>query len=78
MIQLSQLYMITGKTIFLTIWTFVSKVMSLLFNMLSRFHSFPSNEPACFNFMAIVTVHSDFGAPNPSLLLFFPLLFAVK
>ena len=29
--------MITGKTIALTIWTFVSKVMSLLFNMLSTF-----------------------------------------
>ena len=29
-------YMTTGKTIALTIWTFVSKVMSLLFNMLSR------------------------------------------
>ena len=37
MVQLSHLYMITGKTIALTIWTFVSKVMSLLFNMLSRF-----------------------------------------
>ena len=36
-IQLSHLYMTTGKTIPLTIWTFVSKVMSLLFNMLSRF-----------------------------------------
>ena len=31
------LYMTTGKTIALTIWTFVSKVMSLLFNMLSIF-----------------------------------------
>ena len=30
-------YMTTGKTIVLTIWTFVSKVMSLLFNTLSRF-----------------------------------------
>ena len=30
-------YMTTGKTIALTIWTFVGKVMSLLFNMLSRF-----------------------------------------
>ena len=30
-------YMTTGKTIALTIWTFVSKVISLLFNMLSRF-----------------------------------------
>ena len=36
MVQLSHPYMITGKTIALTIWTFVGKVMSLLFNMLSR------------------------------------------
>ena len=35
-VQLSHPYMITGKTIALTIWTFVGKVMSLLFNMLSR------------------------------------------
>ena len=34
MIQLSHPYMATGKTIALTIWTFVSKVMSLFFNML--------------------------------------------
>ena len=37
MVQLSHPYMTTGKTIALTIWTFISKVMSLLFNMLSRF-----------------------------------------
>ena len=36
MVQLSYPYMTTGKTIALTRWTFVSKVMSLLFNMLSR------------------------------------------
>ena len=36
MIQLSHLYMTTGWTTALTIWTFVGKVMSLLFNMLSR------------------------------------------
>ena len=36
MVQLSHLYMTTGKTIALIIWTFVSKVMSLLVNMLSR------------------------------------------
>ena len=36
-VKLSHPYMTTGKTIALTIWTFVSKVMSLLFNMLSRF-----------------------------------------
>ena len=34
--QLSHLYMTTGKTIALSRWTFVGKVMSLLFNMLSR------------------------------------------
>ena len=36
MIQLSYSYMTTGKTIALPRWTFVGKVMSLLFNMLSR------------------------------------------
>ena len=35
-VQLSHPYMTTGKTTALTIWTFVGKVMSLLFNMLSR------------------------------------------
>ena len=35
-LQLSHPYMTTGKTIALTRWTFVGKVMSLLFNMLSR------------------------------------------
>ena len=37
MVQLSQPYMTTGKTTVLTIQTFVSRVMSLLFNTLSRF-----------------------------------------
>ena len=37
MVQLSHPYMTTGKTIALTIWTFVDKVISLFFNMLSRF-----------------------------------------
>ena len=35
-VQLSHPYMTTGKTIALTRWTFAGKVMSLLFNMLSR------------------------------------------
>ena len=50
----------------LTIQIFVSKVVSLLFNMLSKLviHSFPSKEKASFNFMAAVTIHSDFGAPQ--------------
>ena len=37
MVQLSHPYLTTGKTIALTIWIFVTKVLSLFFNMLSRF-----------------------------------------
>ena len=36
MVQLSHPYMTTRKTIALTLWTFVGKVISLLFNILSR------------------------------------------
>ena len=36
MVQLSHPYMTTGKTIALTRWTFVGKIMSLFFHMLSR------------------------------------------
>ena len=42
-VQLSHPYITTGKTIALTRWTFVGKVMSLLFNMLVG-HNFPSKE----------------------------------
>ena len=41
MVQLSHVYMITGKTIALMRWTFVSKVMPLLFNMLSDMQMTP-------------------------------------
>ena len=37
MVQLSYSYMTAGKSIALTIWTFIGKVISLLFNTLSRF-----------------------------------------
>ena len=54
--------MTTGKTIALTIWVFVGKVMSLLFNILSRFViTFFSKEQESFNFVAAVTIHSDLG-----------------
>ena len=54
--------MTTGKTIPLTIQTFVGKVMSLLFNMLTRFViAFLPRSKHFFNFMAAVTVCSDFG-----------------
>ena len=57
--------MITGKTIALTRWTCVGEVMSLIFNMLSMFgHSFSSKDQASFNFLAAVTICSDFRAPQ--------------
>ena len=62
MVQLSHLYMTIGKAIALTRWTFVGKVMSLLFNMLSVCHSFSSQEQASFNFITVVTILIDFGA----------------
>ena len=79
-VQLSHPYMTTGKTIALTRQTFVDKVMSLLFNMLSRL-LLSSKEQASFNFMAAVTVHSDFWSPRSYYLPpfpFFPHLFAMK
>ena len=60
MVQLSHPYITTGKTIALTIWTFISKVVSLF--TLSRFVIAFLPRSKCLNFMAVVTVHSDFGA----------------
>ena len=60
--QLSHPYMTTGKTIALTRQTFVGKVMSLLFNMLSRFVIAFLPRSKCLNFMAAITICSDFGA----------------
>ena len=70
MIQLSHPYMTTGKTIALTRRNFFNKVMSLLFNMLSSFvivfilFYFLGKEQGFINFMAAVTICSDFGAPQ--------------
>ena len=61
MVQLSQLYVTNGQTIALTMWTFVSKVMSLLFNILCRFViAFLPGSKLSSNFMAAVTIRSDF------------------
>ena len=58
MVQLLHLYMTAGKTIVLTVWTFVSQVMSLVFNMLSRFVITFLQRNKCFffffNFMTAV------------------------
>ena len=58
MIQLPHLYIITGKTIALTIWTFVDKVMSLIFNMLSRL------EPGGLQSMRLQRVGQDWATKN--------------
>ena len=63
-VQLSHPYMTTEKTITLTRWTFVGKVMSLLFNMLSRLVKTFLPRSKKFNFMATITICSDFGAPK--------------
>ena len=66
-VQLSHPYMTTGKTIALTRRTFADKVMSLLFNMLSRLvitFLLRSKRLLILYFMAAITICSDFGAPK--------------
>ena len=60
MVQLSHPYVTTGKTIALTRQTFVGKVMFLLFNMLSGLVIAFLPRTKCLNFMATVTICSDF------------------
>ena len=62
-VQLSHPYTTTGKTIALTRQTFFGKVMSLLFNMLSRLVITFLPRSKHLNFMAAITICSDFGAP---------------
>ena len=62
MVQLSHPYMTTGKTIALTTWTFVGKVMSQLFNMLSRLAIPFLPRSKYLNFVAAVTICGDFWA----------------
>ena len=62
MVQLSHSYMTTGKTLALTRWTFVGKVMSLLFDMLSRLVITVLPKSKCLLMVAAVTICSDFGA----------------
>ena len=80
-VQLSHPYMTTGKTRALTRWTFAGKVMSLLFNMLSRLviTFLPRSKCVLISWLQFTTC-SDFGAQKNSLTLFplFPHLFAMK
>ena len=69
-VQLSDPYMTSGKDTALTIRTFVGK-MPLFFNMLSRFVIAFLPRSKCLNFMAVVTVYSDFRTQeNKNLSLF--------
>ena len=71
-VQLSHPYMTTGKTIALTSQTYVGKVMSLLFNMLSRLVlAFLPRNKRLFSFMAAITICSDFGAQENKVCHFF-------
>ena len=72
-VHLSHPYMTTGKTTALTRRTFVGKVMSQLFNKLSRLviTFLPRNK--CLNFMAAVTICSDFEALKNTVCHCFPI-----
>ena len=73
-VQLSHPYMTTGKTIALIRPPFVGKVMSLLFNVLSRLViTFLPRKQASFNFMAAITICSDFGAQENKVCHCFPI-----
>ena len=62
MVQLSHQYMTTGKNIALIIWTFVNKVISLLFNMLSGLVIAFIPRSKHFLIYCAGTVRTDFGA----------------
>ena len=74
-VQLSHPYMTTGKTIALTRWAIVGKIMSLLFNMLSRLVIAFLSRSSCLNLMAAFTICSDFVAPQNKVCLCFPIYF---
>ena len=71
-VQLSHPYVTIGKTIALTRWTFVGKVMSLLFNMLSRLviTFLPRSKRLL---ISVVTICSDFGAQKNKVSHCFPI-----
>ena len=81
MVQLLHPYMTTGKTIILTRWTFVGKVMSLLFNMLSRLviDFLPRRKCLLISWLQSLSA-VIFGALENKVSLFplFPHLFAMK
>ena len=80
MVQLSYPYTTTGKNIAFTIQIFVGKEMALLVIYCLQFVT-AFKEQASFNFMAAVTINSDFAAQENKIchyFHFFSLLFAMK
>ena len=69
MVQLLHPYMSTGKTKALIRQGFIGKVMSLLFNIPSRFVIAFLPRSKRLNFVAAVTIHSDFGAQENKILI---------
>ena len=81
MVQLSQryVYVITGKTIALTIWTFVSRVVSAFQHTIYIYHSFPAEKQSSSDFMTAVNICSDFRDKRKSVTTStFPFLSAMK
>ena len=81
MVQISHLHRTTGKTIALNIWIFVGKVMSLLFNTLSRFGIalLPRSKHLLIIWLqSLSTVILEPKKIKSVKLLLFPLLFAIK
>ena len=68
-VQLSHPYMTTGKTIALTRWTFVGKVMSLLFNMLSRLVMALLPRSKCLASHCVCTTSCPLLYPSPPVFL---------
>ena len=80
-VQLFHLYMTAGKTIALSLWTFVSRVMSLLFNTLSRFIIAFLPKSKCLFISWLQSPSAVILEPEkirPVSFHFFPLLFAIK
>ena len=82
MVHISHSYMTTGKTIALTRWTFVGKVMSLLFNMLSGFVTafLPRTKHLLISWLqslsAVISEPKKIKSVTVSLLPLFPHIFA--
>ena len=73
MVQLSHPHLSTGNTVALTIWTFVGKVKLCFLICCLALSNFSFKEKAPFNFMAVVTVYSDFEAQENKICHSFPL-----